>query len=115
MVIFDVLLIRSGNAGGHFAHLGGAMAGLIYGFASGKRLTGYSGFAKINLGGFNFFKKKPLRKVHTSSKPVTDEEYNRERALKQKKIDHILDKISRSGYTSLSSEEKDILFKSSKN
>lgn len=115
MVILDVLLIRSGNAGGHFAHLGGALAGLIYGFVAGKSLKSLFGFGKFNFGAFNFFKRKPLRKVHSSSKPLTDEEYNRERAIKQKKIDHILDKISRSGYTSLSSEEKDILFKSSKN
>jgi hypothetical protein len=33
---------------------------------------------------------------------------------KQKKIDRILDKISKSGYESLSKEEKDFLFNASK-
>ena len=36
-------------------------------------------------------------------------------SVDQNKIDHILDKISKSGYDSLSKEEKDILFRASKN
>ena len=34
--------------------------------------------------------------------------------VKQKKIDEILDKINRSGYDSLTKEEKDFLFKAGK-
>jgi hypothetical protein len=44
----------------------------------------------------------------------TDEEYNLEAKQKQAKIDAILDKISRSGYDSLTKAEKDFLFTQSK-
>ena len=46
---------------------------------------------------------------------MTDEEYNSQRAEKQKKIDEILDKIAKKGYDSLSKEEKEFLFKSGSN
>jgi hypothetical protein len=46
---------------------------------------------------------------------MTDEEYNKRKAESQKEIDRILDKIARSGYASLTKEEKDLLFRSSKN
>jgi hypothetical protein len=45
----------------------------------------------------------------------TDEEYNLEKKSKQEKIDQILDKISKSGYESLTRQEKDFLFNQSKN
>jgi hypothetical protein len=50
-----------------------------------------------------------------SKKPIPDDVYNDIKAEKQKKIDRILDKISKSGYESLSKEEKDFLFNASKN
>ena len=43
--------------------------------------------------------------------PKNDYDFNHQKVEKQKKIDVILDKISRSGYESLSKEEKDFLFK----
>ena len=45
---------------------------------------------------------------------VSDEEYNYKRKVSQQQIDAILDKISKSGYSSLSKAEKDILFNASK-
>jgi hypothetical protein len=45
----------------------------------------------------------------------SDEEYNAEAKFKQDKINSILDKISKSGYDSLSKEEKNYLFNQSKN
>jgi len=44
----------------------------------------------------------------------TDEEYNLEKKRRQEKTDAILDKISKSGYESLTKEEKDFLFNQSK-
>ena len=46
-----------------------------------------------------------------TGRPLTDDEYNEIKANKQKKIDLILEKISKSGYESLSKEEKEFLFK----
>ena len=113
-VILDVLMIRSGNAGGHFAHLGGAISGALYILFIENNIAQIIGFDKIKSLNLNPFKRKKLRTIHTKAKPLSDEEYNRQRALKQQKIDQILDKISSSGYTSLSAEEKEILFNSSK-
>lgn len=114
VVILDVLMIRSGNAGGHFAHLGGALSGMLYIFVTHNLSTKKKSSLWKNLGINSFFKKPKLKKVHVQNKPLTDEEYNEIRANKQKQIDEILDKISRSGYSSLSSAEKELLFKNSK-
>ncbi len=113
-VILDVLMIRSGNAGGHFAHIGGAFSGALYILFIRKDVARRMGLYHLKSLIGDPFKQKPLRKVHSTARPLTDEEYNKQKVLKQQKIDHILDKISRSGYASLSAEEKDILFNSSK-
>jgi hypothetical protein len=44
-----------------------------------------------------------------AERAMSDEEYNTRRKIKQDKIDIILDKISMSGYDSLSQGEKDLL------
>ncbi len=49
-----------------------------------------------------------------SGKPLSDDEYNMRRAATQEEIDQILDKISTSGYSSLTNKEKELLFKTSK-
>lgn len=106
LVAVDVLTLDNGNPGGHISHIGGALFGFIYGTSLRK------GFKFIN---FGFLKPtmKTKFKVHYN-KPITDEEYNEKRNIKQKEIDIILDKIAKRGYESLSKEEKDILFKESK-
>ena len=114
-VILDVLMIRSGNAGGHFAHIGGAISGALFILFIRKDIARRLGLLRLGSIIGNPFKRKPLRTVHSKGRPISDEEYNKQKVLKQQKIDHILDKISRSGYTSLSAEEKEILFNSSKN
>jgi hypothetical protein len=114
-IILDILMIRSGNAGGHFAHIGGAISGALYILFIRNNIGQLTGLKFLKSLKLNPFARKPLRKVHSSTKPLSDEEYNRQKALKQQRLDHILDKISRSGYTSLSAEEKELLFNSSKN
>jgi len=118
MIVTDILMIRSGNAGGHFAHLGGALWGFTYmlllrknidpaRLLEFKRIQGqHRGTARM--------KKVKFRKVYTSGRPLSDEEYNARRATDQKKIDEILDKIAKSGYSTLSKEEKEFLFKTSR-
>lgn len=115
-VVFDLVRISLGtNTGGHLAHLGGAFLGYFYvkqlekGNDIGlwwERLSGWF------VGLFASSKKKPFRTVHrntTAKKPAPKKQ---DKSDKQKKIDAILDKISKSGYDSLSKEEKDFLFKS---
>jgi membrane associated rhomboid family serine protease len=102
-VAFDVLGLVGANAGGHFAHLGGSLFGFLYvSNVSNKELNLLDGF-------FNLFKskKKPLRTVYKAPKKS-------EKNDNQQKIDSILDKISKSGYDSLTKAEKEFLFKQGK-
>ena len=62
----------------------------------------------VNLG-----KRKPKMRV-TYYKPETDYEYNARKHQEEVDIDTILDKLKRSGYESLSSEEKKRLFDASR-
>lgn len=114
MVLLDVINIRSGNPGGHIAHLGGALYGFYFArqYRKGTDLsTAFNRF--VTKAQEYFFKPKSHLNVSYSSRRrhKSDEEYNYEKKVNQQKMDDILDKISKSGYESLSKEEKDILFK----
>lgn len=117
-IFLDIIMIRSSNSGGHLAHLGGAMWGLyyIYMLKGGKDLsTIFNKIPTLQFPGFGNTKRgATFKKVHTNPKPVSDEEFNYNKAQQQKRIDKILDKISKSGYDSLSKEEKELLFNTSK-
>jgi membrane associated rhomboid family serine protease len=95
------------NAGGNIAHLGGALLGYVY----IRQLQKGKDWSKPLLFIFNLFSKRPSLKVSYKSKNsiLNNPEYTPD----QKEIDEILDKISRSGYESLSKEEKQKLFKAS--
>jgi membrane associated rhomboid family serine protease len=109
-IVIDVFMIRSDNPGGHFTHLGGALAGLSYILINkSSLLASFPSFPGIF--SWRFKKKTKFRKVHVSNRPLTDEEYNKIKVDNQKRIDAILDKIAKSGYKSLSNEEKEFLFK----
>ena len=116
-IVMDVIMIRSANSGGHLAHLGGAIWGFYYiyvlrkGFDMSKYFDGFS-FNKI-IASFKKPKKTKFKNVYTNTRPVKDEDFNYEKKKNQKSIDEILDKISKSGYESLSKEEKELLFKAS--
>ena len=86
LVLFNLLQIPLGNPGGYFAHLGGLSAGFI--------------FFLINL----------KQKEKSVTKPSI---FSITKPKKERNIDAILDKISRSGYESLTDEEKEELFKQS--
>lgn len=107
-VLLDVLQLAGNNAGGHFAHLGGALFGFFY--VSQASNTNINIWGKI--AAFFTSKKKPLKTVYKSKKATTKRQANT--TYKQQKINAILDKISKSGYDTLSKEEKDFLFKQGK-
>ena len=111
LAILDLASIRQGiNSGGHIGHLGGALFGLVYGLFVRFGIHNFQ-----DMGTFikQLTKRNHMRVVNGHSRPKTDDEFNIERAEKQRKIDEILDKIGRSGYESLSQSEKDFLFKHS--
>lgn len=49
------------------------------------------------------------RTEKTSRRPLNDEQFNELKSKKQKKMDDILDKISKNGYDNLSNHEKNFL------
>ncbi len=117
-VLIDILSIRSNNAGGHLAHLGGAFFGFIYALQMQKGNDMTRGFNRLMDSLFSLFRRRqPRMKVKyrkPEGKPETDMEYNARKAAEQRDIDRILEKISRNGYDGLSREEKDLLFRNSK-
>ncbi len=99
------------NAAGNIAHLGGAVFGYIYikqlknGTDLGKPIT------RLNEWLSGLFKKKsPIKITYRNN---SGSSYSNNSTPDQKEIDEILDKISRSGYESLTKEEKQKLFKAS--
>ncbi len=118
VILKDVLTLSMGqNVGGMLAHLGGALLGYVYArqLLNGKDIG--EGFNRLLDAIARMFKpssKTPLKTVYKKqkTKPTTSTDYNKE--VRQRKIDAILDKISKSGYESLSKAEKDFLFKAGK-
>ncbi len=109
------------NTGGKIAHIGGALMGLAYGQGIrngrdfGAWLNTIIDFV-VNLfkpGRRLKVKYKKAGAAFDAGKTKTDIEYNTAKAGRQKEIDHILDKISKGGYDSLTKEEKAILFSES--
>ena len=99
----DILALSGANAGGHFAHLGGALFGFLYvNQVSKKKIKIWKKISSL------FKSKKHLRTVYKSGKKSNS---NKSASLTQQQIDGILDKISKSGYDTLSKTEKDFLFK----
>ncbi|MBI5540576.1 MAG: rhomboid family intramembrane serine protease [Bacteroidia bacterium] len=114
-IVVDFLSIAGENSGGHIAHLGGAFFGFLYAmqFKRGKDLLSW--FSNLFSGiSFSLKRKPKMKATYSKAKEMDDKEYNYEKARKQKEIDAVLDKISKSGYESLSKKEKEILFNSSK-
>lgn len=108
-VVLDLFQLPLGNAGGHLAHIGGAVWGYWYirSLRNGKDIA--RRFDRFMDMVFAWFKPRSNMKV-THKKPMTDMQYNEKRNIDQAKIDAILEKISKSGYDSLSKTEKEILF-----
>ncbi|WGH76581.1 rhomboid family intramembrane serine protease [Tenacibaculum tangerinum] len=113
-IAFDIIQIPTGNAGGHLAHLGGALFGFFYvRSASNKELDIFTAINKL-------FKKKDqkLTTVYNSGNKTSSNKTSKSvinKTKNQEKIDAILDKIGKSGYDTLSKDEKEFLFKQGKN
>ncbi len=120
VVLMDFIQIPISNAGGNIAHLGGALLGYLYAkqLFNGRDIG--EGFSTLLDGIGAIFTKKekkaPMKTVYrkktATATQKTQQDYDKE--ANQRKIDAILDKISKSGYESLSKAEKDFLFKAGK-
>jgi membrane associated rhomboid family serine protease len=116
ILLLDAMQIATDNSGGHISHLAGAAFGFIY----IKLLQNGTDLSIIVTKIVDFFvnlfqpkKKTPFKKVHVNPrKPnVNSQSKIVIKDKTQQQIDEILDKISQSGYESLTNEEKDFLFK----
>ncbi len=111
------------NGVAHFAHLGGAFVGFIYLLSYRRSIPAFGRMSEF------FARKKDnivagfrSRKRYADGKVITDAQFRdvkpREKqdhgTVSQDRLDEILDKISASGYDSLTEDEKKILFNASK-
>ena len=111
LVVLDVLQIPTGNAGGHLAHIGGAALGYLYATQLTKGNDIGTGFERLWNALSSHGQSKPkMKPVYKAAKKTT----SKTNLSEQEKIDRILDKISASGYDSLTKEEKAILFQAGK-
>jgi len=112
-VFLDLISVSGSNAGGHIAHLGGALFGFLYirQLKQGRDLA--KGFNNVIDKLAAVFKGRKKMKVHYG-RSRHDEDFASNKKAKQERTDEILDKISKSGYGSLSKDEKEFLFNSSK-
>jgi membrane associated rhomboid family serine protease len=112
ILVLDFMQFRIENTGGHIAHLAGAFFGFIF----IKLLQNGIDLSRILNNPFKISKRKPFKKVHKNYPKSVPKPSSRivVKDKTQQQIDEILDKISQSGYDSLTQEEKEFLFKAGK-
>lgn len=111
----DLISLSYTNVGGHIAHLGGALFGYLYASQLKKGTDITKGFTSLMDSIVNLFKAKkntPFKKVHKNTIYTKPKPSPKDKS--QQQIDEILDKISKSGYDSLTKDEKEFLFKAGK-
>lgn len=119
VIIYGVIELVTGlstsDGVAHFAHLGGMLFGIVVILLWRRNERNHNGWIMPEKEKtFRLRRKKDKYYVSTESgRPLSDEEYNAKRLEEKKETDRILDKISKGGYESLSSEEKDFLFRQS--
>lgn len=116
----DLLSLGENDGTAHFAHLGGAVLGMISVqqiHSPNNVINRVQQFGDwiLRLFAGNKQRKMKVKRPKSNTRMKTDEEYNMDTKSKQEQTDRILDKISKSGYDSLTKKEKDFLFKQSNN
>lgn len=113
LLLLDIINIPYGNAGGYIAHVGGALTGYLYIKSLQGGFDFASPFNKIFDVVSNLLKPKSNIKVTYKSDSQNADKISRSKN-EQQRVDEILDKIARSGYDSLTKQEKNFLFNYSK-
>ena len=115
IIFLDLIQLPLENTGGHIAHLGGALFGFLYikQINNGTDITSWFNVAVDFV--TNIFRSQPkqqFKKVIKNNQEIVLNKTNLVTKTKsQQQVDDILEKISKSGYDSLSDAEKDLLFK----
>lgn len=112
-VLLSLLNIPGENAGGNIAHLGGALAGMAYGIAMGR---GHDITRPVNVlidRIVDVWKRLTALKSKESPRSIRNDAAPRgtqSRTADRADMDSILDKIKKSGYSSLTADERKRLF-----
>lgn len=119
-VCISVLMLSGNNAGGNFAHLGGALGGYLFALLLGKGvdltdiLCRPVDWCRSVLGKLKNLKRKRRKFTYSpGGKHGADYEHNAQKKAAEAEVDAILEKIKKGGYASLSEEEKKRLFDAS--
>jgi membrane associated rhomboid family serine protease len=116
----DLIQLPMNNTGGHLSHIGGAIFGFIFtkSLQYGTDLTkAFNKMVDWFVSLFSVKKATPFKKVHRNISPISKTNTTSKIVIKdktQQQIDEILDKISQSGYDSLTKEEREFLFQAGK-
>ncbi len=114
LVLLDLVSVRDGvNSGGHIGHIGGAAYGYFYALQVKKGKQPGIWINRLMDKIKSLFNKKSMTVASRNARAKSDEQFNLEKKARQKKIDEILDRIGKSGYDSLTKQEKDFLFQNS--
>ena len=131
IILIDLLSMTSANAGGHFAHIGGAVMGILFALYWNrgrdilhplnkwidKLVTAWRRphikIRRPSKGKATSY--RDTKTTHSHKRAETDGEYLARKKREAEEIDRILDKVKRSGYTALTLEEKQRLFDAKKN
>ena len=119
VVAMSFLMLSGGNAGGNFAHLGGAFAGWLVAdmLNKGRDLTqvvnGPIDWMSSLIVRLRTPRKKKTKFTYTRGGRSVDYEYNARKKADEAEVDRILEKVKKGGYASLSEEEKKRLFEAS--
>ena len=119
VVAMSFLMLSGGNAGGNFAHLGGAFAGWLVAdmLNKGRALTqvvnGPIDWVSSLIVRLRTPRKKKTKFTYTRGGRSADYEYNARKKADEAEVDRILEKVKKGGYASLSEEEKKRLFEAS--
>lgn len=119
ILLLDLIQIFTENTGGHIAHLSGAFFGFLFIklLQNGTDLSKVVSFVFDGIANISGPKKAtPFKKVHRNYNTKPTEKVSKivTKDKTQQQIDEILDKISKSGYDSLTKDEKEFLFKAGK-
>jgi hypothetical protein len=119
VVAMSFLMLSGENAGGNFAHLGGAFAGWLVAdmLNKGRDLTqvvnGPIDWVSSLIVRLRTQRKKKTKFTYTRGGRSADYEYNARKKADEAEVDRILEKVKKGGYASLSEEEKKRLFEAS--
>lgn len=118
-LLIDLMSVTSTNAGGHIAHLGGAIAGFWFAHEYMNKNRDITKWIAKSIDWITSLSvpSKKTKHPHMKARPTqgreAERDYNKRKQNRSHNIDRILEKVKSSGYNSLSQTEKDELFKES--